>query len=56
MKQSYDWKMTLWKFGEIIFFGAFGAIIAYLTGLPQTETIIACTAILIALENYLKHQ
>ncbi len=51
-----DWKITLFKFGEIIFFGALGSLIVYLTGLPEGATVVACIAILKALENYLKHR
>ncbi len=56
MELNYNWKITALKFGEIVFFGALGALIAHLTGLPATPTIVACVAILKALENYLKHR
>ena len=56
MNFNGNWKITALKFGEIVFFGAIGSLIAYLTGLPQSETIVACIAILKALENYLKHR
>lgn len=50
-----DWKITLWKGVQIFAFGGIGAIIAYLTGLPSTETIIATIAALKMIQNYLKN-
>ena len=57
MKENdYDWTVTLWKALTVFIFGGIGALLQYLTGLPQTETIIIVIAILTALENYLKHK
>lgn len=51
---NYDWKVTLWKGFQIFAFGGIGALIAYLTGLPQETTIVAVIAILKMVQNYLK--
>ena len=53
---AYDKFKTIAKLVEIIAFGAVGAIIAWASGLPPTETVLACVAILKVLENYLKHR
>ena len=51
-----DWKKTIAKVVEVVIFGSVGALVSWSSGLPPTETIIACVAILKALENYLKHR
>lgn len=49
------WK-TVGKVVEVVVFGAVGGVVSWAGGLPPTETILACVAILKALENYLKHR
>ncbi|MEM1973254.1 MAG: hypothetical protein QXN68_00530 [Thermoplasmata archaeon] len=56
MKKEYDVKITIKKGLETAIMGAVGALISYLTSLPPTETIIATTAILKMIENYLKNK
>lgn len=53
-RNNYDWKVTLWKGFQIFAFGGIGALIAYLSGLPSTETIIITIAVLKMVQNYLK--
>lgn len=45
---------TLWTVVKIIVAGGIGALLAYLTGLPATETIIAVIAILRVLLEYME--
>jgi len=52
----YDWKKTVVKGLEIFIYGGIGALISYLSGLPQTETIVAAIAILKMFQNWLKHK
>jgi len=53
---AFDWKKTLMKGVEIFVYGGIGALISYLSGLPQTETIVAAIAILKMFQNWLKHK
>jgi len=55
MKFDYEWKKTIWKGVQIFVFGGIGALIAYLTGLPPTETVIAAVAVLKMVQNWIKH-
>ncbi len=55
MLSNYDYKKTLVKGATIFVFGGIGAIVSYLTGLPQTETVAAATILLTMAQNYLKH-
>jgi hypothetical protein len=52
----YDAKKTALKGAEIFVFGGIGALIAYLSGLPATPTIIFATAGLKMAENYIKNR
>lgn len=56
VKKTFDWKKTLMKGVEIFAYGGIGALISYLSGLPQTETIVAAIAGLKMLQNYIKHK
>jgi len=48
--------ITLKKGIEVLVFGGIGFVISWASGLPPTETVIACVAILKVLENYIKHR
>ncbi len=53
---AYSFGKTVVKVIEVVAFGAVGAVISWASGLPPTETILACVAILKAIENFLKHK
>ena len=55
-KRVYDWKITLRKGFEVFIYGGLGALIAWLSNMPKTETIVAVIAICKMLQNYLKHR
>ena len=46
----------IWKGIEIFCYGGIGALIAWLSDLPQTETVIAAIAVLKMIQNYLKNR
>ena len=53
---GWDWKITLRKGAEVFIYGGIGALIAWLTEFPQTETVVATIAVLKMLQNYIKHR
>jgi len=55
-KKKYDPKITLKKGIQVFLYGGIGYLISYLSGLPQTETIVVTITILTILKNYLKHR
>ncbi len=55
-RNKYDAKKTIRKAVEIFLYAGAGAVISYLTELPQTETVVLVIALLTALRNYLKHK
>ena len=55
-KKEYNPWITIRKAIEVGIYGAIGAWISWLSGMPQTETVIATIMILKALQNYLKHR
>ena len=54
--EGWNWKITLRKGIEVFLYGGVGALISWLSGMPQTETIVATIAILKMIQNYLKHR
>lgn len=54
--KKYDFKKTLIKGLEIFIYGGVGALISYLSNLPQTETIVIAIAVLKMAQNYFKHK
>jgi len=55
-RKVFSWKKMIWKGIEIFCYGGIGALIAWLSDLPQTETVIAAIAVLKMIRNYLKHR
>jgi len=55
-KQKYDVKKTILKGIELFVYGGISYLVGYLSGLPQTETVVFGTALLKMLMNYLKHK
>lgn len=55
MQSYYDYKKTLLKGALIFVYGGIGAIVSYLTGLPQTQTVAAAAILLTMVQNYVKH-
>jgi len=56
MRNGYKFSKTAIKFIAILVEGGIGAIIAYLTNLPQTQTVVATIAVLTAALNMWKHR
>ncbi|RLA75225.1 MAG: hypothetical protein DRG78_20725 [Epsilonproteobacteria bacterium] len=56
VKKKYNYKKTIWKGVEICIYGAISYLFAYLTKLPQTQTIAIGLIVLRMLKNYLKHR
>ena len=52
----YSLRKTIWKAVKVFIYGGIGAVISWLSGLPQTETVVFVTAILTAINNWLKNR
>ena len=53
---GYEMMKTLRKGGWVFLFGLLAFVLSVLGSLPQTATIILLTAVLAALQNFLKHR
>lgn len=52
---TYEWKKTAWKGVQIFVFGGLGALVAYLTNLPVTETTVIAIAVFKMAQNFIKN-
>ena len=55
-KKTFKFSITFLKGIEIFIYGGIGALVSYLSGLPQTETVIAAIAVLKMVQNYIKNK
>lgn len=55
MKVNMNIKKTAYRFGRVFLYGGVSALVTYFSGLPQAPYTVLFTAILAALENFLKH-
>ena len=53
---AYDWKKTALKGLEVFVYAGIGGLVSWLSGMPQTQTIVLTVMILKMLRNYLKHK
>ena len=56
MRNGYKFSKTALKAVAIVVEGVIGAIIAYLTNLPQTQTTVGTIAVITAAINVYKHR
>ena len=54
-EKKYNFWITLKKGALIFVYGGIGAIISWLTSLPETETIGITILLLTMLQNFIKH-
>ena len=55
-KNKFKFGLMFKKGLEIFIYGGIGALVSYLSGLPQTETVIAAIAVLKMVQNYIKNK
>lgn len=55
-KKKFSIKKMLLKGLEIFVYGGIGALISYLSGLPQTETVVISISVLKMVQNLIKNR
>ena len=55
-KNKFKFGLMFKKGLEIFIYGGIGALISYLSGLPETETVMLSIAILKMVQNFVKNR